>query len=153
MKKGVWMLALFVTAVTALTATPAAEFEVVSVKPVTWLPSGVVRPNGCRGTDTRVDPRVTIPLGRCVFQGANLFNLIQSAYAGEMNFLSPAVNDVISGGPEWVRSDRFDVEGVASDPSTVTGKDLNAMLKALLADRFKLRIRRESKEVQGYALV
>jgi uncharacterized protein (TIGR03435 family) len=58
----------------------------------------------------------------------------------------------ISGGPRWIGSDRFDVEGKAEDPRT--GFDqLRLMLQSLLEDRFKLKLHRETKESHVYALV
>jgi len=47
----------------------------------------------------------------------------------------------------------FYVEGKAADPSTATEKDLYAMLRGLLTDRFKLKLGRATKEVRGYDLV
>ena len=49
-------------------------------------------------------------------------------------------------------SERFDIEAKA-DSSSVTEKQLLAMLQNLLADRFRLHFHRESKEVSGYPLV
>jgi uncharacterized protein (TIGR03435 family) len=58
----------------------------------------------------------------------------------------------ISGGPGWISSDRFDVEGKAED--TKAGFDqLRLMLRSLFEDRFKLKVHRETKESPVYALV
>lgn len=58
----------------------------------------------------------------------------------------------ISGGPGWIASDRFDVEGKAADPKADFDQ-LRLMLQSLLADRFKLKLHRETKEIPIYALV
>jgi bla regulator protein BlaR1 len=58
----------------------------------------------------------------------------------------------ISGGPGWVSSDRFDVEGKAQDP-TADPDQCRLMLQSLLEDRFQLRLHRETKEAPIYALV
>src|SRR6516162_9345036 len=44
----------------------------------------------------------------------------------------------ISGGPNWIDSERFDILAQAPDDSD--HRDLNPMLQALLADRFKLAL-------------
>lgn len=62
-------------------------------------------------------------------------------------------------GPNWIDSDRFDIEAIAgsefvetqSRPGwTVRGE---LMLRTLLADRFKLIARQETRELPAYALV
>jgi uncharacterized protein (TIGR03435 family) len=56
----------------------------------------------------------------------------------------------ISGGPSWANSDRFDVEGKAE--GNPTREQFMLMLQSLLADRFKLAIHRETKEMPVYEL-
>jgi len=58
----------------------------------------------------------------------------------------------ISGGPSWIGSERFDVEGKAEDPKA-SYDDLRLMLQSLLEDRFKLKIHRATKVSSVYALV
>jgi uncharacterized protein (TIGR03435 family) len=58
----------------------------------------------------------------------------------------------ISGGPGWIGSDRFDVEGNAEDPNADFDQ-LRLMLQSLLEDRFHLQLHREVKEFPIYALV
>jgi uncharacterized protein (TIGR03435 family) len=54
-------------------------------------------------------------------------------------------------GPEWLQSDRFDI---AARVEGAAGKDrLMLMLQTLLADRFKLRLHRETIERAVYVLV
>jgi uncharacterized protein (TIGR03435 family) len=67
---------------------------------------------------------------------------------------------LLSGGPSWIDSETYDIEAKAEDnaiPMSVTGKPLwdetRLMLRALLADRFKLAIHRETKEMSIYELV
>ena len=53
----------------------------------------------------------------------------------------------ITGGPDWVRSARFDIEGVAAPRSNPYSQpETLAMVENLLAERFRLRIRRETKD-------
>jgi uncharacterized protein (TIGR03435 family) len=56
----------------------------------------------------------------------------------------------ISGGPRWIGSDRFDVEGKAGDPKADPDQ-LRLMLRSLFEDRFNLKVHRETKEAPVYA--
>jgi uncharacterized protein (TIGR03435 family) len=68
----------------------------------------------------------------------------------------------ISGAPDWVKSEKYDIE--AKMDKSVAGElrkvdplqslpQRQQMLQALLADRFKLTLHRETKELPVYALV
>jgi len=57
----------------------------------------------------------------------------------------------IVGGPEWIRTQAFDVNAKADDNPPVDV--INAMVKQLLADRFKLKVHTEPRDVDVYALV
>jgi uncharacterized protein (TIGR03435 family) len=61
--------------------------------------------------------------------------------------------DVNSGAPDWSRSALFSIEAEAADPAATTEAQLLAMLQTLLADRFKLKLHRETREVDGLALL
>ena len=56
----------------------------------------------------------------------------------------------IKGGPAWIESDGFDVEAKADHSYNLD--DLHAMFRNLLADEFKLRFHRETREGPVYAL-
>jgi uncharacterized protein (TIGR03435 family) len=58
----------------------------------------------------------------------------------------------ISGGPNWVASDRFDVQGKSADPKA-TPDQLRLMLQSLIADRFQLKFHRQMRDSPVYALV
>ena len=54
-------------------------------------------------------------------------------------------------GPDWLDTLRFDLE--AKFPSDATKEQIQAMLRDLLATRFKMTVHRESKELPVYALL
>jgi uncharacterized protein (TIGR03435 family) len=58
----------------------------------------------------------------------------------------------ISGGPRWIGSDRFDVDGKAEDPKA-DPEQLRLMLRSLFEDRFNLKLHRETKTSPVYVLV
>src|SRR5262249_60434712 len=47
----------------------------------------------------------------------------------------------------------FQIEAVSDDPGRATTTQLREMLKAMLANRFRLAVARETREVSGYALL
>ncbi len=58
----------------------------------------------------------------------------------------------LSGAPDWVESEGFDVEAKPADPKT-TRERFREMIQALLADRFHLRFHRATKSLPIYELV
>lgn len=92
-----------------------------------------VRPSLARG----VPPAMQIQPGG--FRAVHVFPraLIAEAYG--------VWGNLISGGPAWVDSEAFDIEGRAAGPADAG--QVKAMLQSLLADRFKLKLRRETKEL------
>jgi uncharacterized protein (TIGR03435 family) len=58
----------------------------------------------------------------------------------------------ISGGPGWMDSQLFTIEGVTPGDVRPTRKEQMQMLRALLAERFGLKFHRQEKEFAIYAL-
>jgi uncharacterized protein (TIGR03435 family) len=110
-----------------------------------------VRPN--KSTETR-GVRLQ-PGGRFTAVGIPLRDLIRIAY-GLQTLLLPGQ---IVGGPDWLGSDRFDIVAKAEQdfgpPPSEGGppKELLAMLRTLLEDRFKVKVHIETRELPIYALV
>ncbi len=136
------------------------EFEVASVKP-DQRPTLDEPLRGtavyCRGVDGNVAPfRLAgpsdIPQGRCIGRHVNLISLIAIAY--DMKVVNPGLG--VKGGPDWVRDawgSGFQIEAKAEDAANATKDQLRQMLQALAEDKFKLRILRETRDVDGYAIV
>src|SRR5262245_57368711 len=55
------------------------------------------------------------------------------------------------GAPDWVSAERFDV--IATAPTGTPQEQMPVMVRALLADRFKLAVHQESRDLPIYALV
>ena len=72
----------------------------------------------------------------------SLYNLVVTAYRIKPHQLS---------GPDWMRSQRFDI--AAKIPDGVSKDQVPEMLQALLAERFKLSIHRDSNDQSVFALV
>lgn len=95
-----------------------------------------------------------LPGGRFTATNMPLFVVITVAYD------LPFQTSRVSGGPTWVRSEKYDIQamaGVGSIPEGSTVKARNdrvrLMLQNLLAERFKLVMRLEPKELPIYAVV
>jgi uncharacterized protein (TIGR03435 family) len=58
----------------------------------------------------------------------------------------------IVGGPAWLVTDKFDVEGVPAVEGKPNRKQLETMVQGLLADRFKLVVHYDKRELAVYAL-
>ena len=93
------------------------------------------------------------PDGRLTVRGAPLYLVITAAYH------LPLDSPRLSGGPDWIRSERYDIDarpakGASSSHLSLEQKHAlsMSMLQTLLADRFQLTIRRETKELPVYAL-
>jgi uncharacterized protein (TIGR03435 family) len=83
------------------------------------------------------------PGGTFTATNATLKSIIQVAYH---------VRDFqLSGSPAWIESEMYTIEAKAGAPSS--RNQTRMMLQALLAERFKLAVRRETKEISVYALV
>jgi len=102
---------------------------------------------------------VQIDSGRFVTSKTSLYTLIAFAY-GKNCLLLNAI-DFITGGPGWIRSERFDIQALIPEGSlTYTPRQLlnaeapklQAMLKGLLAERFKLLLHRDLKEMPIFEL-
>ena len=55
------------------------------------------------------------------------------------------------GAPEWTRTTKYDI--LAKPAEAKTRDEIFLMMRTLLADRFKLSMHREERQVDGYALV
>ena len=58
----------------------------------------------------------------------------------------------MTGGPDWLARERFDVNA-KPPPSEVPLAQMRLMAQALLVERFKLRVHHETRELPIYRLV
>jgi uncharacterized protein (TIGR03435 family) len=121
------------------TLSISASFEVASIKP---------------NHSATMNISIMFQQGRFVATGIPVKQLITMAYD---------VKDFqVTAGPGWVTSEKYDIE--AKEPDSVVQemdklppdqrRELNrSMLQSLLADRFKLKLIHETRELPAYALV
>jgi bla regulator protein BlaR1 len=131
-------------------AEPTPVFEVASIKLCAGGDSGL-NPRGGRGGGGP-DGQGPSP-DRLNINCQSLRNLIRMAYItfpdGRRSVRTPA--PPIEGGPGWVDSDRYQITAKAEG---APGQSMmrGPMLQALLEDRFKLKLRRDTREVPVYSL-
>jgi len=129
----------------AAAQSPAPSFEVVSIKPN-------------HADDGRVMVRIA-PGGRFEAHNVTVRFLLQDAYGVK--------DSQIVGAPGWIDSEHFNIDAKAEDSSAGDGSkggqskldrdkqqaQFRLMLQAMLADRFKLALHHDTKELSEYALV
>ena len=128
-----------VSIATAQTADKSLTFEVASIKPATPpTPNaqGFVMFRGPSGGPGTKDP------GRINYPYMTLKSLLTTAYDVKSFQIS---------GPAWLDTERFDV--TATLPPDTTKEQFRIMLQNLLAERFKLAVHKESKEMPVYSLI
>jgi uncharacterized protein (TIGR03435 family) len=126
-------------AVSVFAQAPARpEFEVASIKPA---------PNCGGGRGGGPSP------GRLNLPCTNLRNLIRIAYAifAAGGKITPTPIEFL-GGPAWLDSENFEIDAKAANADAPLGQMAGPMLQALLEDRFKVKVHKESREVPVYTL-
>jgi uncharacterized protein (TIGR03435 family) len=98
-----------------------------------------------RSADARTDG--ILAGGRFSMINETLWRLIGEAYATPQ----PLPRFRIVGGPDWLGTDRFDTEGVSERP--FTREQARLMLRSLLAERFKLAVHTETRQLPVFELV
>ncbi|HEY2383982.1 MAG TPA: TIGR03435 family protein [Terriglobia bacterium] len=126
------------------------SFEVASIKPNNSRAGGPEEIMlGCHGTDSHSQENI-VPMGRCVVRHEPLRLVIALAYDVPPAFMIPYDGKILSG-PDWINSDVYNFDAKAEGPATEA--QLKLMLQTLLAERFNLKLHRETKELPVYALV
>ena len=112
--------------------TPQAlVFDVASIKP---------NNSGAMGESVRFYP----PSGRVTMTNVTLKGLVRQAYQLQ--------DSQLTGGPSWIGSDHFDIVA-SSEQINLSPPQRWMMIKALILERFKLKVHTEFKEQSVFALV
>jgi uncharacterized protein (TIGR03435 family) len=106
-------------------------FDVASIKP---------NNSGAVGEQVRFYP----PSGRVMMTNVTVKRMIQNAYQLQ--------DQQIAGGPGWIVSEHFDIVA-NSEAANLSPMDRWVMVRALLADRFKLKMHTEAREQSVFGLI
>ncbi len=96
------------------------------------------------------DPSITSMQGLVVSgrnfktKGSSLGDLLCFAYDVQMKQLA--------GAPDWLNKDRYDLDAVPDTEGVPNGTQLRTMVRKLLADRFKLKVHVEKREMNAFVL-
>ncbi len=140
--KVVLMIAAFAVAVIPLLSqtspNPKPSFEVTSIKPS--APNLGIRGGGARGD-------------KYTMSGASLRMLLQNAYQRPSTG-GPLAPIQIIGGPNWIDSDRYDVQATANcSGGPLSREQVQLMVQSMLEERFQLKAHMETRELPIYNLV
>lgn len=130
---------------------PLAGIGIVALLTTAGFSQTAERPAAFDIADVHVSPRMTntsmrggvLRAGRYTVRNATMVQLISAAYGIEP--------EKVKGGPGWLDMARFDI--VAMAPVSTAPEVLQPMLQTLLADRFQLKVHRDTKPLPVYALV
>ncbi len=87
---------------------------------------------------------ITVRGAELVTVGFTLGDLVKFAYTLQ--------DKQIVNAPDWLGSDRFDINAKPDQPGMPNGDQLKGIVQKLLADRFALKFHNESKEMSAYVL-
>jgi len=105
-------------------------FEVASIK---------------RNLSTGTNTQIQVSGGRLTVTNGSAKTLIRNAY-GILSFQ-------LANEPRWLDGEMYDIVAVSGRREEISPDGLKAMLRQLLADRFKLKTHWETRETSVYALV
>jgi uncharacterized protein (TIGR03435 family) len=143
MKAMCFISAVFSVLLQAQSVPPAAtpKFDVVSIK--------LCKPGAARGDDSSPGRLST---GCAILADVDNTGLIQQAYNRYADGqLTSGKIIPIEGGPEWIHSETFEIDAKSDGHPSILMM-LGPMMQAILEDRFKLRIHRETRQGPVYEL-
>jgi uncharacterized protein (TIGR03435 family) len=143
MKAMCFIGAVFSVLLQAQSVPPAAtlKFDVVSIKPC--------KAGAGRGDDSSPG---RVSTGCAILADVDNTGLIQRAYNRYADGqLTSATIIAIEGGPEWIHSETFQIDAESDGHPSILMM-LGPMMQAILEDRFKLRIHRETRQGPVYEL-
>jgi len=127
-------------------------FEVASIKQAETKDPNQITGWNCRGFD---QPNVgtpppalavlTVAMGRCRLYGWTVKRYVSVLYQ--------VSEDRVLGTPDWAATLPYVIEAKADDALKATRAQLIEMTKNLFEDRFKLKLHREEREVDGFEIV
>ena len=90
--------------------------------------------------------------GRAFLVRGRQFSTINTTLTSLISFAYGLQDKQIVGGPDWMTTDKWDIEAQPDAPGTPNDKQLKSMLQKLLADRFQLKFHQDKKELSAYVL-
>ena len=134
------MWAVVVPAITLIAVIAPSAFSQTNEATRPSFEVATIKPNNPDGRQMIIGR----PGGRVSIVGATVKVLVATAYR---------VRDFqVIGGPNWINTERFDIEAKAEEGANRQGQAGLLMMQSLLADRFQLKIHTETRELPLYEL-
>jgi uncharacterized protein (TIGR03435 family) len=118
-------------------SVPLPSFEVASVKPTA-------------GGQVRVGDKMWTSVGAS-FKPGGAFEAVNATLGSVIRLAYGLREFQTVGGPEWLNTDRFDIQ--ARSPQGAAESEAPRRLQSLLAERFALKVHKETRDRPIYALV
>lgn len=148
--EGTWTQATKPFPLTLSRATPETAWE-IPAPPAPEKPMAAdvdpsfdvatIKPNPSGGSSIQ---QLTLIKRDFVVRNGSLNDLITFAYGIQIKQLV--------GSPEWADSDRYDIHGIPDEPGQPNMVQARSMVRKLLADRYKLQLHHEKRELPAYVL-
>lgn len=90
--------------------------------------------------------------GKAITFNGGQFRSINTTLMDMVKFAYGLQEKQIIAAPDWVASEKFDIEGKPDTPGAPNTDQLKTMIEKLLADRFQLKFHRDNKELSAYVL-
>ena len=131
-------------------ATPATEWSIPEPPP--RLPAMAADANPSFEVAT-IKPSKPDQPGKLLTVRPNAsFGTINTTTADLINFAYDVQAKQVVNAPDWMGSEKFDIEAKPDSPGMPTDVQLKAMVRKLLADRFELKFHEDKKEMSAYVL-
>jgi bla regulator protein blaR1 len=148
---------------------PLPSFEVVSIKPMKMMggPPPPLMPGGGPGGEqviSQIQIRGGMPTGapRVASDRMHMVMPARMLIAAAYNLPMLSAKSQMEGGPEWVDTNRYEIDAKIEEamnaamqkmPAAERQQQVELMEQSLLAERFKLQVHFETRELPEYALV
>jgi uncharacterized protein (TIGR03435 family) len=100
-----------------------------------------IKPNDSGGSSLQ---QLTVNGRNFRIRNGSLGDLVGFAYNVQMR--------QIVGGPDWMNSNRYDIDGVPDQEGAPNAEQIRIMMRKLLAERFALKIHPEKREMPAFVL-
>jgi len=133
----------------AAQSAPRPRFDVVSIKP---CKPGVAKPGDGVPTYGGDSSPGRLSIGCGILADTDNVGLIQRAYNRYASGKLTSTKVIsIEGGPDWIHSERFEIDAKADGQPSILMME-GPMMQTILEDRFKLKIHRETRQGPVYEL-
>jgi uncharacterized protein (TIGR03435 family) len=120
---------------------PAAPPKLMAADADPSFEAATIKPNVSGGTGME---QLVIDGQHFAVQNGSLSDLIAYAYNVQMR--------QIVGGPEWKDKERYDITATIAQEGVPSPQQLRTMIRKLLAERFKLTLHHDKREMAAYVL-